>query len=592
LRPLAIALVIFAVAFGETGMAETARKLGAAQPKPESRQLPPRGADLILLDGRVWTGELPRASGGTTRAPLFAQAVAVAGSRILAVGSNEQVAPLAGKNTKVVRLAGRLVVPGFIDSHVHFLGGGFQLLRLDLKNAPSEAEFVRRISEKARSLPRGRWLLGGNWDEEAWPSAKLPTRWQIDAVTADIPVFLRRYDGHAALANSLALQLAGVTRDTPAPADGVIVRDATSGEPTGILKDAAMNLVEKVIARPSREETEEALRAALGEANRLGVTSVHNITMDEDLPHGSFAEEIQFLRRAEREGWLSVRQYAIIPVAHWKRLAEAGVSAGMGSDWLKLGAIKAFADGSLGSATAWMFDPFDDAPGERGLPMSLMDPPARMEEIVREAQRARIQPCIHAIGDRAVAEMLELYARVGGAGAPAARFRIEHAQHVRAEDFARFAKLGVIASMQPYHAIDDGRWAEKRLGAKRSRTSYAWRSMLDAGARLAFGSDWPVAPLSPILGIHAAVTRATLDGKHPAGWIPEEQVSVEEALRAYTAGGAYAAFEENEKGTITPGRLADLVVLSEDIFSIPPGQIKDVNVQMTLVGGRIVYEKE
>jgi hypothetical protein len=589
LRLLAIALMIFATAFGERGMAQPTKRVSPARKKPEAQQLPLGGADLILLDGKVWTGEPPEGTRGDTKPR--AQAVAIAAGRILAVGTSREVLRLAGRNTYVIRLNGRLVMPGFVDSHVHFLGGGFQLLRLDLKNVRSEAEFVRRIGEKARSLPRGRWLLGGNWDEEGWPSAKLPTRWEIDAVTMDTPVFLRRYDGHAALANSLALNLAGVTRDTPEPSDGVIVRDAASGEPTGILKDAAMALVEKVIPRPSIEETEEAVRTALCEANRLGVTSVQNITMDEDLPRGSFTEEIQLLRRAEREGWLTVRQYVVIPVAHWKRLAETGVSQGMGSEWLRLGAIKAYADGSLGSATAWMFDAFDDAPGVRGLPMALMDPPARMEEIVREAQRARIQPCIHAIGDRAVAEMLDLYVRVGGTAAPVARFRIEHAQHVRAEDFARFAQLGVIASMQPYHAIDDGRWAEKRLGRKRSRSSYAWRSMLDAGVRLAFGSDWPVAPLSPMLGIYAAVTRATLDGKHPNGWVPEERITVEEAVRAYTSGSAYAAFEENEKGTIAPGKLADLVVLSEDIFSIPPEQIKDVKVLLVLVGGRIVFQQ-
>jgi predicted amidohydrolase YtcJ len=576
-----------AVAFG---MAQTARKATMTRRKPRPSEVPAQGADLILLDGKIWSGrEYSDILQPAT--PRFAEAVAVSSDRILAVGENAQIRRLAGRNTKVIQLGSRLVVPGFVDSHVHFLGGGFQLLQLDLKNSRNEAEFVQRITEKTKTLPPGRWLLGGNWDEEAWPSAKLPTRWQIDAVTLDKPLFLNRYDGHTALANSVALKLAGVTRETKEPPDGVIVRDPMTGEPTGVLKDAAIELVSKVIPRPSDTEMEEALRAALKEANRVGVTSVHNITTDTDSSTGSFTGEIQLLRRAEREGWLSVRQYLVVPIAHWQRLADAGVSEGMGSDYLRMGAVKGFADGSLGSATAWMFDPFADMPESRGLPMSLMEPPAKMEEMIRGSQQAHIQPCIHAIGDRAVREMLDLFARVGGAQAAEARFRIEHAQHVRPEDFARFADLGVIASMQPYHAIDDGRWAEKRLGIARARTSYAWRSMLAAGARLAFGSDWPVAPLDPLLGIYAAVTRATLDGKHPRGWFPEERVTIEEALRAYTVGSAFAAFEEKEKGTISPGKLADLVVLSHDIFSVAPEKIKDAHAVMTIVGGRIVYQR-
>ena len=264
----------------------------------------------------------------------------------------------------------------------------------------------------------------------------------------------------------------------------------------------------------------------------------------------------------------------------------------MGDDFIKLGAVKAFADGSLGSATAWMYEPFADDPGNRGIPLPLMNPPAKMEALASGADQAKIQICIHAIGDRAIAEILDLYARLGGDNPTVHRFRIEHAQHIRPQDFARFGKLGIIASMQPYHAIDDGRWAEKRLGPERAKWSYAWRSMLDAGAPLAFGSDWPVVPLSPVLGIYAAVTRATLDGKHPDGWFPEQRLTVEEALSAYTRGSAYAAFQENEKGSIAPGKLGDVVVLSDDLFTIPPAKIKDAHVVMTIVGGRIVYQNE
>ena len=552
---------------------------------PDAGELP-HGADLILLHGKVWTGE-PVAGTTTTR---IAEAVAIANGRILAVGSDEEIRAYQGPNTAVVDLKGRLAVPGLADSHAHFIDGGFQLLSVDLKDARNEEEFVRRIAEKARTLPHGKWIQGGDWDEEAWPSEKLPGRWLIDPVTPDTPVFISRYDGHAGLANSLALKLAGVTKNTPDPAGGVIVRDPKSGEPTGILKDEAQDLVLKVIPRPTESEMEEALRAALKEAGRVGLTSVHDITVDTDSWNGNFTGEIELLRRAELEGWLTCRIYAITPIAQWMKLAEAGISHDMGSDFLKLGAVKAFADGSLGSRTAWMFKPYDDDPGNSGLPMPLMAPPRKMEELARQADNAGIQLCTHAIGDRAVSALLDIYERLGRDYPAAHRFRVEHVQHVRPEDFARFGRLGIVASMQPYHAIDDGRWAEKRIGHERAQSSYAWRSMLDAGAVLAFGSDWPVAPLDPLSGIYAAVTRATLGGRNPAGWFPEQRLTVEEALRAYTWGSAYASFQEKVQGTLSPGMLADVVVLSEDLFRVPLEKIKDVRVQITIVGGRVVYE--
>jgi hypothetical protein len=554
---------------------------GSSSPPPSAGTQP--GADLVLLHGKVWTGE----TAGANRAQ-FAQAVAIANGRILAVGSDAEIEAYIGGNSKTIDLQGRLAVPGLIDSHAHFIDGGFQLLSIDLKDARSEEEFTRRIGEKARTLAPGRWLLGGDWDEQAWPSAKLPTRQMIDAVTGDHPVFLNRYDGHAVLVNSLAQKLAGVTRATPDPVGGVIVRDA-AGEPTGIFKDAAQDLIAKVIPLPTEAEMTEALRAALAEAARVGLTSVHSITADTNSWNGNFTGEIQLLRRAELEGWLTCRMYEVIPITQWEKLRDAGLAHNMGGDFIKLGAVKAFADGSLGSATAWMVAPFADDPGNRGIPLALMNPPAKMEALAGGADRAGIQLCTHAIGDRAIAEMLDMYERLGDGNAPAHRFRIEHAQHMRPQDFARFGKLGIIASMQPYHAIDDGRWAEKRLGPERAKWSYAWRSMLEAGAPLAFGSDWPVAPLSPILGIYAAVTRATLDGKHPGGWFPDQRLTVEEALRAYTQGSAYAAFQENDKGGMTPGKLGDVVVLSDDLFTLPPARIKDAHVIMTIVGGKIVY---
>jgi len=550
-----------------------------------------RGADLVLRHGRIWTGEPVVIPGQKSAQATFVEALAALDGRILAAGSDREVARYVGPKTQVIDLGGRLAVPGFVDDHTHFLAGGFQLLEVDLKDARDEAEFTRRVAEKTKSLPAGRWLQGGDWDEEAWPSARLPTRWLIDSVSGGHPVLLSRYDGHATLANSLALTLAGVTRDTPDPPGGVVVRDPKTGEPTGVLKDEAEDLVARVVPHPTEAEFEAALKAGLAEARRVGVTSVQDITLDGDTPNGSFTGEIQLLRRAELEGWLTCRFYAITPISDWRKLAEAGISRGMGDEYLKLGAVKAFADGSLGSRTAWLFAPFDDDPGNRGLPLPLMNPPAKMEEEARGADRAHIQLAIHAIGDRANAEVLDILERIDDGQSAARRFRIEHAQHVRPEDFARFAKLGVVASMQPYHAIDDGRWAEKRIGHERARSSYAWRSMLAAGVPLAFGTDWPVASLNPLLGIHAAVTRATLDGKHPEGWFPEERLTVEEGLRAYTWGSAYAAFEENEKGTLAPGKLADVVVLSDDLFRIAPEKIRNVRIVLTVVGGEIVYQQ-
>jgi predicted amidohydrolase YtcJ len=585
-----------AFAFCLVGILMTSVNFGGANPAPANGQLV-RGADLVLLHGKIWTGEPVAPPGGKATPARFAQAVAILGGRIVAVGTDAEIQPYVAANTKAVDLGGRLALPGFIDAHVHFLGGSFQLLQVNLKNTHDEAEFTWLIAERAKTLPKGRWILGGNWDEEAWPDATLPTRWMIDAATPDNPVYISRYDGHAGLANSLALKLAGITKVTKDPEGGVIVRDPKTGEPTGVLKDAAQDLVGRVIPNPSNEEVIEALHAGLQEAARLGVTTVDDMALGDSTPNGDFTGEIRLLRRAEREGWLTCRFYEATPIEQWKRLADAGISHNFGDEFIQMGAVKGFADGSIGSRTAWMFEPYTDDAGNFGLPMAIMDPPSKMEAAIRGADDAGIQIAIHAIGTRADAEMLGIYRKVeeenhrsaSGAGSP--RFRIEHAQHLRPQDFAAFAKLGIIASMQPYHAIDDGRWVEKRIGPERARWSYAWRSMLDAGALLAFGTDWPVAPLNPLLGVYAAVTRETLDGKNPGGWIPEEKITLEEALRAYTYGSAYAAFQEKDKGTIAPGRLGDIVVLSDDLFSIPPDQIKDAHVVLTVVGGRIVHRE-
>lgn len=530
-----------------------------------------RPVTLALVGGRVWTGNPEQP---------WAEAVAVSGDRIVAVGSTDAIRAQGGAETRVVELKSRLVTPGFSDAHTHFIGGGFGLLGIDLRYAGSKEEFVRRIAEYAKRLPPGRWISGGEWDHERWPGAPLPRREWIDSVTPNHPVFITRLDGHMGLANSLALRRAGVTRDTKEPPGGVIVRDARTGEPTGVLKDAAMPLVTSRIPPPAPEEQDEALRAALEHAASLGVTAVHDM--------GSWRDYEAYGRFRER-GALTVRVYLLTPFAEWRRLADEVARAGRGDAWLRIGGLKGFVDGSLGSMTALFVEPYTQDPSTRGELVTSVD---TLRRWIFDADSAGLHIAIHAIGDGANHLLLSLYQELIEARGPRdRRLRIEHAQHLRPQDVPRFGQLGVIPSMQPYHAIDDGRWAEKRIGPVRIRTTYAFRSLLDAGARLAFGSDWNVAPLSPIEGIYAAVTRRTLDDKNPGGWVPEQKIGVEEALRAYTVNAAYAAFREDELGSIAPGRLADLVVLDRDLFEIDPVEIRDVQVDLTVVGGRVVFER-
>jgi len=528
---------------------------------------------LIILNASVHTMDA---------ALPTAQALAIKGNRIVAVGANNEIQRLAGESTRVIDARGQLVLPGFNDAHVHFMSGGFQLASVDLRSANTPQEFAERLRDFAAKLPKGSWITGGDWDHERWPDAKLPTRELIDRYTPNTPVFVNRLDGHMALANSLALNLANVTRSTKDPDGGVIVRHPTTGEPTGILKDAAQSFVWKVIPAPTFEEKLTAARAATNHAASLGVTSVQDMSAGVDI--GVYQT---LLDRAE----LKTRIYAAWPLPRWEQLAQTGVRAHFGSPMLRTGGLKGFADGSLGSTTALFFQPYRDAPNTHGIPSDEMFPDGAMLERVRGADRAGLQVMIHAVGDRANDIILSIYERVEKEnGDRDRRFRIEHAQHLRPQDITRFAHDHVIASMQPYHAIDDGRWAEKRIGPERTKTTYAFRSLLDSGATLAFGTDWTVAPLDPLLTIYAAVTRRTLDGKNPNGWIPEQTISVEEAVRAYTVGSAIAEFQENEKGIITPGKLADIVMLSRDIFKIDAKEIEKVTVVLTIMDGRVVYE--
>jgi predicted amidohydrolase YtcJ len=530
-------------------------------------------ADTIIINAVVHTMDASQPT---------AEAVAIYRNRIVAVGSTNDIKKLAGPTTRIIDAKNRLLLPGFNDAHTHFLSGGFQLSSVDLRDANSPEEFASRIRAFAAKLPKGRWITGGDWDHERWPDPKLPTKQLIDSFTPETPVFVNRLDGHMALANTLALKLAGVTRETQDPPGGVIVRDK-NGEPTGVLKDAAQNFVWKVVSPSTFEEKLAAAKAATDYAARFGVTSV------QDMSAGSDVGVYQTLLD---RGELKTRIYAVSPLPSWDRLAQTGVRAHFGSEMLRVGGLKGFADGSLGSTTALFYAPYVDDSTTSGIAGDEMYPEGAMLKRVQEADRAGLQVMIHAIGDRANDMILSIYEQIAREnGKRDRRFRIEHAQHLRAQDIARFGRAGVIASMQPYHAIDDGRWAEKRIGKERAKTTYAFRSLIDSGATLAFGTDWTVAPLNPLLTIYAAVTRRTLDGKNPNGWVPEQKISVEETVRAYTVGSAYAEFQEDVKGAISVGKLADLVLLSRDIFTIDPTQIENVKVVMTMVDGRVVYEE-
>jgi predicted amidohydrolase YtcJ len=531
-------------------------------------------ASLVLVNGKIWT---------VNDAQPRAEAVACLGSRIVAVGSNEEIRKWIGTRTQVIDLAGKLTLPGFNDAHVHFYSGGENLASVQLRTAKSEEEFRARIAEFAVKQPAGRWITGGGWDHENWTPARLPTRQLIDDYSAGHPVSVNRLDGHMVLANSLALKMAGITRDTPDPPGGTIVRDA-SGEPTGILKDAAMGRVDRLIPAPSADQAADAVRAAMRYAAENGVTSVQDMSAEPDI--------LRVYQTLLANGELTVRISGHQPLASWQRLAGVGVRAGFGGEKLHIGGLKGFADGSLGSTTALFFEPYLDAPGTSGLAGSEMIPESKMLNHILGADRAGLQVAVHAIGEKANHMVLDMYEQAGQKDGPRdRRFRIEHAQHLRTDDVLRFGKLHVIASMQPYHCIDDGRWAEKRIGPQRAKTTYAFRTLLDSGAVLAFGSDWDVAPMVPLVGIYAAATRRTLDGKHPDGWVPEQKITVAEAIRAYTMGSAYASFEEKIKGSIEVGKLADMVVVSDDILSIPAVEIEKARVDATVFDGKVIYRR-
>jgi hypothetical protein len=536
----------------------------AAQARP--------AADLIVTHANIYTVD---------RRHPRAEAVAVIGERIVAVGSRAEIDAWRGAATRVIDAHGKLLLPGFDDAHVHFTDGGADLAAVQLNDASSAEEFKRRLAAQAARTAAGEWILGGAWDETKWSPRQEPTAALIDDVTGNVPVFVGRYDGHQGLANSAAMRLAGISAGTADVAGGVIVRDE-SATPTGIFKDAAQELILKVIPPRSHEQRLAAARRALAHAAAAGVTSVQHMSAE--------YADVEVYSELLEKGQLTTRIYCAPLETGWQDQARVGVRRAWGSPYLRIGAVKGFADGSIGSRTAALLRPYSDEPDNRGILSAEMQPPEAMRERLMQADAAGLQLRVHAIGDRAISMVLDMFETIEKAnGYHEQRLTIEHAQHIAPDDFERFARLHVIASMQPYHAIDDGRWVEARIGHERARTSYAWRSLLDHGVTLAFGTDWDVAPLEPMLGLYAAVTRATLDGRNPQGWIAEQKITLAEAVEAYTMGSAFAEFQENEKGSITAGKLADMVILSDDIFAIRPEAIRNVRVETTIVGGRIVY---
>lgn len=531
---------------------------------------PDEPAELVVY-GRVWTGD---------SATPWAQGVAITGDTIALIGDSSRVAQSVGPKTRVMSNGKAMVVPGFMDGHTHFLTGGFQLVSVDLRDAASPAEFVARIKAHAAKLPKGEWILGGDWDHENWPGTPLPHRSWIDSVTPNNPVFVNRLDGHMALANSAALRQAGVSRSTRDIAGGTIVR-GPGGEPTGVLKDEAQNPVYAVVPTPSPGSSDAALERAMTWAASKGVTAVADVSVP--------WYEVAALRRAHAAGKLTTRVAVFVPLGEWRRMADTVRAHGIGDDWLRVAGVKGYVDGSLGSTTALFYEPYKDSPKTSGL---MVTPEDSLRAWIGAADSATLQVVVHAIGERANGLLIAIFDSVAKAhGRRDRRFRIEHAQHLRRKDIPRLARSGIIASMQPFHAIDDGRWAEKRIGPERIKTTYAFRSLLDNRAHLAFGSDWTVAPIDPLLGIYAAVTRRTLDGKNPGGWVPQEKITVEDALRAYTSGNAYGVFAEYNRGKLAPGYLADLVLLDQDLTAIPPEAIEKAGVRATVVGGKVVFQK-
>jgi len=535
-------------------------------------------ADLVITNAQILTidPEHPQAT-----------AVAVKGERIVFVGSTEDAQARIGQQTRVIDAGGRRLVPGFNDAHLHFTSGGDSLMQLDFRYVHDVATIQQMVREKVAQAKPGELITGRGWEHETFPDKKWPTKDILDEVAPDNPVALRRADGHSVWVNSYVIRESGITRHTPDPPNGTIVRDEKTGEPTGIFKEGAMDLLtisSTVELSPAEQEArrDQALELALAEARRCGVTSVQHLT-------GSFER----FQRFQDEGRLTLRATISMPMprdeAGLAEMEELRRRYPPSNDWIRFGYLKEYIDGTLGSGTALMFEPFLDDPTTSGLPMLPYD---EFEQLVVAADRHGFQIGVHAIGTKGNHWLLNAYQKAREVnGARDSRHRSEHAQLLRLDDIPRFADLGVIASMQPTHCITDKRFAEKRIGLERCAGAYAWQKLLQAGAHIAFGTDWPVEPLDPLEGLYAAVTRKDRAGEPGDGWFPEEKLSMEKAIELYTLGAAYAEFMEDRKGKIAVGYLADMVVFGADLLAIPPAEIMDARVDLTIVGGRVVYER-
>jgi hypothetical protein len=550
---------------------------GAGWPSPPSKT----PADLAIVNGRVYTAD----GRGTV-----AEAVAVRGDRIAAVGTTAEIRALTGERTIVVDARSGSVLPGFHDAHVHFLSGGLSLEEVSLLDALTLDEVVGAIRDFAARRRARPWIVGRGWYYAVFPGS-LPTRQQLDDAVPDRPAYMECYDGHTGWANTRALTLAGITRATPDPKNGEIVRDAKTGEPTGVLKEAATELVTRLLPKPSRDDQLRALRAAMREANRFGITSVQNAT--------GAADEFELYDALRRSGEMTVRVASALTIEPGFSDADVArfdaVRRRYPDDpWFRAGAVKLFADGVIEAFTAAMLEPYATR-ATTGLPNYTPD---ELNRIVGTMDREGWQIFIHAIGDRGVRMALDAFeraARRNPAPARGRRHRVEHIETIDPADVPRFAALGVIASMQPYHGTPTPNqasvWAGN-IGPGRASRAWAYGSIARAGGRLAFGSDWPVVSLDPRIGIHVATTRTTLEGKPEGGWLPGERLPLARVIDAYTRDAAWAGFDEHRTGSITPGLLADLVVLAEDVFATAPGRVPKVPVQITVIDGRIVYRSE
>jgi predicted amidohydrolase YtcJ len=528
-------------------------------------------ADRIYMNAKIWTGDSSNPE---------AKAIAVKDSLIVYVGNDYQ--PWVGSQTELRDLQGKMLVPGFIDNHTHFLDGGYFLANINLRDVKSKENFISVFRHYTDSAKGNSWIKGGNWDHEAW-GGQLPRREWIDSISGQHPVFITRYDGHMGLANSIALKLAGITKNTPDPPGGEIVKDPKTGEPTGILRDEATGLIYKVVPDQSDKDLDDALSRAAAHALAHGLTQVHDM--------GSYGGWIDMAtyRRAEAAGQLPIRIYSFVAIHSWQKLDSFVMKNGWGNDRLRWGGLKGFVDGSLGSTTAWFYKPYLDAPNSTGLQVT---DTSLLRKWILAADSAGLHIATHAIGDHANDWILDVYEEAEKLHPLTDhRFRVEHAQHLTPAAVGRFAKLKVIPSMQPFHAIDDGKWAAKRLDSTRLKGTYVFKSLLETGANLTFGSDWTVAPLDPIAGIYAAVTRRTLDDKNPDGWFPDQKISVEQALRCYTVNNAFAGFQENKTGKLKAGMLADFTVLSENLFTIAPENIRDTKILLTVVNGKVAWAR-